>query len=248
MSIGQRSPEAEMPKWQVVFARALRAIESNMCRNLSILIFFLFAGIWLFPAGCAWFEPAKEKSAYELVVEGTDEFKDRDYRQALELFQELKDRYPFSKYAILAELKIADCYYHRKEYEDAIFRYEEFEKLHPKNEAIPYVVYQIGLCHFDQLDTIDRDQTPAQEALAVFEKLLRYYPECEYAGAARQHIEACITSLAEHDFYVGYFYYKTRHYKAAIERFRRIITEYPDAGVHYKALRYISLCQAQLLS
>ena len=83
-------------------------------------------------------------SAQQLAWDGMDAYEDGDYTIAIEHFQQLKDWYPFSKYAILAELKIADSQYHLKNYEEAIFAYEEFEKLHPRNEAIPYVIYQIG--------------------------------------------------------------------------------------------------------
>ena len=219
-----------------------------MHKKLFFACLFFFVSSYSFFPGCAWMQPAKEKTPYELAVEGMEAFKDSGYMHAMELFQTLKDRYPFSKYAILAELKIADCHYHRKEYGDAIFGYEEFEKMHPENEAVSYVIYQTGLCYFEQVDTIDRDQTPAQQALNIFEKLIRHYPQCEYTNAARQHMKACMNSLAEHDFYVGLFYYKSKHYKAALERFLSVVKEYPDTGVHYKALQYIPLCQAKLES
>ncbi len=217
-----------------------------MYKNRLVIILLFVVATCFLSSGCAWFQPEKEKTAYDLAVEGMDEFKDGDYMYAMEAFQKLKDRYPFSKYAILAELKIADCHYHRKEYEDAIFWYEEFEKLHPENEAVPYVIYQTGLCYFEQLDTIDRDQIPAQQARKIFEKLIRYYPQSEYSKTARQHIKICVKSLAGHDFYVGLFYYKSKHYKAALERFRSVVRDYPDVGVHYKALQYIPLCLAKL--
>ncbi len=119
-------------------------------------------------------------TAQELAWDGMDAYEDGNYSVAIDNFQQLKDWYPFSKYAILAELKIADSNYHLERYEEAIFAYEEFEKLHPRNEAIfayeefenlhprneavPYVIYQIGRCYYDQIDTIDRDQTPARRA------------------------------------------------------------------------------------
>ncbi|MBW1694511.1 MAG: outer membrane protein assembly factor BamD, partial [Deltaproteobacteria bacterium] len=92
------------------------------------------------------------ESAQMLAWDGMDAYEDGNYSAAIDNFQQLKDWYPFSKYAILAELKIADSNYHLKRYEEAIFAYEEFEKLHPRNEAIPYVIYQIGRCYFDQID------------------------------------------------------------------------------------------------
>jgi outer membrane protein assembly factor BamD len=194
-------------------------------------------------SGCAWFQAKEEKTARELAEEGTEAFREKDYRKAIESFEKLKDWYPFSRYAILAELKLGDAHYHRKEYEEAIFAYEEFENLHPKNEAVPYVVYQIGRCYFDRRQSIDRDQTTAREALQTFERLIGTYPTSSYAKKAEEHIRVCNKNLAEHEFYIGKFYYKSRHYKAALERFKTVLRSYPDLGVHRKALEYISLCQ-----
>jgi outer membrane protein assembly factor BamD len=59
-------------------------------------------------------------------------------------------------------------------------------------------------------------------------------------------MKVCIKSLAGHDFYVGLFYYKSKHYKAALIRFKSVLTNYPDVGVHEKALRYVALCEDML--
>ena len=185
-------------------------------------------------------------SAQQLAWDGMDAFEDGDYNDAIENFQQLKDLYPFSKYAILAELKIADAQYQLEQYEEAIFAYEEFEKLHPRNEAIPYVIYQIGLCYFDQIDTIDRDQTPARKALETFQRLSKQFPKDQYARSAAEHIPKCLKSLAGHDYYVGFFYYKSKHYKAALSRFMSVLSNYPDVGYHQEALEYIAICEASL--
>ena len=86
-------------------------------------------GIMLVLSGCAWFEPKEEKTAQELVQDGVDYFDAGSYKKAIESFEKLRDWYPFSKYAILAELKIADAYFNLESYADAIFAYEEFEQL-----------------------------------------------------------------------------------------------------------------------
>ena len=164
----------------------------------------------------------------------------------IELFEKLRDWYPFSKYAILAELKIADAYYNLQEYEEAIFAYGEFENLHPRNEAIPYIIYQIGLCYFEQLDTVDRDQTCAQKGLDVFKRLTEQFPNDAYTKKAREYIKKCQASLAGHEFYVGLFYYKSKHYKAAMQRFKAVLSKYPDVGIHREALRYMVMCEASL--
>jgi len=216
---------------------------ANLKKGLCFAIILLI-GTQVF--GCAWFKTQEKKTAQELAEEGMEAYGDKDYDDAIASFQNLKDWYPFSQYAILAELKLGDAYYHRKEYEEAIVAYEVFENLHPKNEAVPYVVYQIGHCYFDRLETIDRDQTMAQQALLAFERLVRTYPTSPYAQKAEEYIRVCHRNLAEHEFYVGMFYYKSKHYKAALERFKAVVISYPDLGVHHRALEYISLCQVKL--
>ncbi|MDH4010828.1 MAG: outer membrane protein assembly factor BamD [Desulfobacterales bacterium] len=184
--------------------------------------------------------------AQELAWEGMDAYENGRYDKAIEKFQKLKDYYPFSKYAILAELKIADAHYQREEYEEAAFAYENFEQLHPRNEAIPYVIYQIGRCYYDQIDTPDRDQTSAQKALEAFQRLVKQFPGDQYSTRAAEHIKTAQKSLAGHAYVVGIFYYKTKHYKAALNRFMSIISDYPDVGYHQKALEYIARCEASI--
>jgi outer membrane protein assembly factor BamD len=219
----------------------------DILTNLTRFFFFVVV-LWMGAqvSGCAWFQDKEKETAQGLAEEGMAAFRDEDYRKAIEHFEKLKDWYPFSRYAILAELKLGDAYYQRKEYEEAIFAYETFENLHPKNEAVPYVVYQIGRCYFDRLETVDRDQTMTKEALQTFERLIRTYPASPYVKQAREHIKICNRNMAEHEFYVGMFYYKSKHYKAALERFKAVVMSYPDMGVHHKALEYISLCQAKI--
>lgn len=185
-------------------------------------------------------------TAQELAWEGMDAYENGKYQKAIEKFEQLKDNYPFSKYAILAELKIADAHYQREEYEDAVFAYENFEQLHPRNEAVPYVIYQIGRCYYDQIGTLDRDQTSAQKALETFQRLLKQFPRDQYSTRAAEHIKTAQKSLAGHDYIVGVFYYKSKHYKAALHRFMSIISEYPDVGYHQKALGYIARCETSI--
>ena len=124
--------------------------------------------------------------------------------------------------------------------------YEAFENLHPRNEAIPYVIFQIGLCYYEQIDTIDRDQTSAKNALDTFNRLKKQFPEDGYSHRAEENIKKCIKSLAGHEFYVGLFYYRNKHYKAALGRFKSVLSNFPDVGVHQQALQYAALCEEAL--
>jgi outer membrane protein assembly factor BamD len=213
---------------------------------MKIKILFL---LFMLPAftvlsGCAWFSKEKpEKPVEQLVAEGVEAFDRGNYKEALEAFGQLKDWYPFSKYAILAELKIADAHYHLQEYPEAVAAYEEFERLHPRNEAAPYAAYQIGRSYFEQIDTIDRDQAAAQKALETFRRVMSQYPDDPYARRAADHIVPSLQSLAGHELYVGQYYFKQKQYGAALNRFLAVM-QYPDVGYHKQALQYIAACES----
>ena len=185
-------------------------------------------------------------TAQELAWNGMEDYENGKYADSIEKFQKLKDYYPFSKYAILADLKIADAHYHREEYEDAIFGYENFEKLHPRNEAIPYVIYQIGMSYYDQISTPDRDQTAARKALETFQRLKKQFPQNEYARRSEEKITKCLKSMAESTYLIGVFYYRSNHFKAALQRFMSVVSDYPDVGYHQQALEYIAKCEASI--
>ncbi|MCF6245858.1 MAG: outer membrane protein assembly factor BamD [Desulfobacula sp.] len=203
------------------------------------LIFIVCAALLI--SGCGLFEEnyVMEKNAEQLVSEGSSAFVSKDYKTALKAYTDLKDWYPFSKYATLAELKIADSHFRLEEYGEAIVAYEEFEKMHPKNEAIPYVIYQIGLSWFNQLGTIDRDHTPAKKALTHFNRLVDQFPLDEYAQKASEHYKKCMANLSGHELYVADFYMRTQKYKAALNRYEYLIKTYPDSKEGQQALKKI---------
>ena len=199
--------------------------------------------------GCSFlFAPEQEKTANELAEQGREEFAEEKYQKAVEAYRKLKDWYPFSQYAKEAELKIADAHYQLKEYEQAISAYEEFERLHPNDPKIPYVVYRTGRCYFDRMKSIDRDQSFTEKALQVFKQLRRRFPESQYAEKAASHTRKCLKTLAGHDFYVGEFYFKQERYKAALARFENVVNNYPAEldDLQAKAWDYIDRCRGHL--
>ncbi len=209
-------------------------------------IVFLVSVVLLF-SGCALFEDSRrmEKTAEQLAAEGASAFMREDYKDAVKAYTDLKDWYPFSRYAILAELKIADAHFHLEEYEQAVIAYEQFEKMHPRNEAVPYVINQTGMCWFNRIDTVDRDITPAKNALAHFKRVIEQFPDSEYAQKAPDLIHACIDKIAGHELYVAQFYMKTKQYQAALKRFEYIVEFYPGTDQSQTALNLIPECAAK---
>jgi outer membrane protein assembly factor BamD len=163
----------------------------------------------------------------ELAKKGIEELKGRNYYAAEDIFSKIKDRYPYSEQALMAQVKLADALYYNEKFDEAQLAYKEFEKLHPTNKAIPYVIYQQALCFYRQRPTIDRDQTYTHKALAEFRRLQKKFPQSEYATKAEKYKLRSLEDLAGHEFYVGEFYFKTKHYASALDRFQAISQQYP---------------------
>jgi outer membrane protein assembly factor BamD len=74
----------------------------------------------------------------------------------------------------------------------------------------------------------------------------KQFPDDKYARSGLEHISTCEKSLAGNEYYIGVFYYKSKHYKAALRRFMSVLSDYPDVGYHQMALEYIAKCETEL--
>jgi outer membrane protein assembly factor BamD len=180
------------------------------------------------------------------MSDGIKELERGTYTAAVESFQKLKDRYPYSKFAVTAELKMADALYLTEEYDQAFTAYDDFEKLHPKHKDVPYVIYQKGMCQFEQVRSKDREQGHTLKAKAEFERVISRFPRSEYADRARKNLRRCLIYLAEYEVYVGHFYFQRGFYRAALARYTHAIENYPDLGHYHEALESIAKCKQKL--
>ncbi|MGQ9812827.1 MAG: outer membrane protein assembly factor BamD [Dissulfurimicrobium sp.] len=178
---------------------------------------------------------SKGENEVSMTMEAMTYYNKGLYSMASERFQRIKDQYPFSPYATLAELHIADCKFYENEYEEAISLYEEFEKLHPNNEAIPYVIYQKGRCYHRLMSTPDRDQTNTRKLIETYGRLLNRYPDSPYSFEAKRRLAEAREMLAEHELIVSHWYIRTKQYAQAKMRLERAIELYPDTAAGRKA-------------
>ena len=169
-----------------------------------------------------------------------------DYARAIELFQSIIDNYPYSEYALKAELKIADAYYDDGKYDEALSYYRDFGDLHPQHELVPYTVYRSGMCHFERIESVDRDQTSARNALGFFDRLLVQYPHSEYALEAEPLWRELQVRLAEHQERIADFYRDRDEFEAAAERYRQLLDANPGLGLDARILFKLGECYEAL--
>jgi len=208
--------------------------------RLALLVALVFA-----VGHCGWVskkfgKKKPEKPPDKLAQEGIEKLKKKKYDDAIESFVRIRDRYPYSDQARLAQIKLADSYFYKRKYDEALSAYKEFEKLHPTNKAIPYIIYRQGLCYYRQKSTIDRDQRFTAKALAEFKRLKQKYPKSEYVPKAEKYMARCRRDLMDHEFYVAEFYFRTKRYESALDRFKALAQDYPDFPKKAKVKSYIA--------
>ena len=181
-----------------------------------------------------------------LMQEGMDHLDKGRYGQAIRAFEKIITRHPHSDFADTAMLKMADAYYGSEEYQAARSAYEIYEKIQPCNPNIPHVIYQEGMCYFNEVKGIDKNQSLTLRAKGRFEHLVKRYPGKEYAERAQKRIRECDQYLAEYELQVGHFYYNMKKYRAAIGRYQYVMKNYPDLAQHQEALEYFKKSKERL--
>jgi outer membrane protein assembly factor BamD len=201
------------------------------------VVVMLLCGMW----SCAWLQDKSMSRAtpQSLYHQGSELYQKKSYKKAIAIFQRLKDEYPLEDVAILAEVGIADSYYSNKEYPDAYMAYDDFVNRHPTDENVPYALYQMGMCRYGLIDTVDRDQSETWKAKAEFERLIARYPQSQFAVMGEKMLLEVKRMLAENEFYIGQFYFKQGKYNAALKRFEQIANSFPNVGLDYKVRYFI---------
>lgn len=215
-------------------------------------------------SGCASsdnIDTSTPEGAYKLAEEYE---KDERFEESVAKYTDVKNKYPYSRFAILAEMKIADVQFKRESYIEAQYAYQTFKELHPKHPQIDYVTFRLGLSFFNQLpSTIDRDLSLADKAILYFDEVMTSYPGSQYAKEAQEKKTDALKMLAGKEIYIANFYFKKKQYGSALGRFEAVIRNFAnvegfgapaligaaraakETGDRDKVTRYIKTLQAK---
>ena len=181
------------------------------------------------------------EAAYNKAV---GNLKNGEYPDALAAFADVKAKFPYSKYAALADLRLADTHFEQGKFLEAVDAYRQFIKMHPTHQEIPYALWRIAESDFKQAPDAwwflpppeERDQSTVRLAISAYQDVIDRYPQSEYAPQARAKIDDCHRLLAEHELYVAKFYWKHEKWQAAAARAEGLAKDYPNLGFDAEAL------------
>lgn len=193
---------------------------------VALLLSFAAAG-----AGCSStdkIDPSTPEGAFKLAEELE---KDERYEESVAKYTDVKNKHPYSRYAVLAELKIADVQFLRESFIEAQYAYQTFKDLHPKHPQIDYVTFRLGLSYFNQLpSTTDRDLSLSDKAILYFDEVTTSYPKSQYAKEAGEKRLEAVRMQADKELYIANFYFKRKQWGSALGRYEAILKNYGSVG------------------
>ena len=119
-------------------------------------------------------------------------------------------------------------------------------RLHPGGDGAPYAYYLVAICQFDQIIDVGRDQARSDLALLALNEVTARFPESDYARDAELKTDMVRDQLAGKEMEVGRYYLQRGEHLAAINRFKKVVTDYqttthvPEA-LHRLVESYLSI-------
>jgi outer membrane protein assembly factor BamD len=193
------------------------------------------AGLMLLPllAGCGGSkdEDQADTGAPVAPVEtlynnGVDALNGARYVSAGDQFSSVEQNYPYSTWAVNAQLMLGYTQYLQNHYTDAIGTLDRYIQLHPTSRDIAYAYYLRALCYYEQISDIQRDQKGTEQAMNALQDVVNRFPGTPYARDAQLKIDLCRDHLAGKEMEIGRWYMGQHLYEAAIGRFQRVVDDF----------------------
>jgi len=181
-------------------------------------------------AGCAGDPAAQAEYVEEPVAKlynfAVDALEKGDYEIASTRFDEVERQHPYSTWAIKSQVMAAYSLYMANKYDEAIVSLDRFIQLHPSNKDTAYAYYLKGLCYYEQISDVGRDQMITELALKTLNELNTRFPDSQYTRDAKLKIELTYDHLAGKEIDIGRYYQSKGQYLAAINRFDSVVKRY----------------------
>ena len=167
-----------------------------------------------------------EQQMIEAYNAGIIALEEGDVLYATKKFNEAELLFPQSEWASRSSLMAAYAYWSQNYYSNSIDELKRFLKLYPKSKRKDYAYYLLAMNYYDSIVDEKKDLRPLEKAQNYFLTLINDYPETEYAQDAKYKIELIQDLLAAKEIYVGRHYIKKQKWIAAINRFKKVVTDY----------------------
>ncbi len=165
-------------------------------------------------------------------------FENARWSEAIKYFDLVKNKYPYSKYAVLAELRLADTQFAREKWLEAADGYRIFVRFHPRHEQVAYATFRVALSHARAIENniswlpfveaSEKDQSAAKDTIRACDEFLTRFPDDPNAAEAKKLRSTARGRLAAVDLYAAHFYEERSKWQGAMWRYQKVGEDYAD--------------------
>jgi len=192
------------------------------------------------PAKTAEQYQEEARVAYDHAVEA---YLDEDWEVAVRELSDIRRNFSYTRYARLAELRLADASFRQEKYAEATAAYRSFTRDYPSDPDVPYARYRIVRAQFLQSDSSvfqppleERDLAAVRGAYTSLLSFLIDYPDYQRRVELDYMLQVVTGVLVRHELYVARFYLKRDEYAPAIERVSYALSHYNGSGLEAEAV------------
>ena len=173
-------------------------MDLNLYKKLVVLVLLVLAS-------CAKIKKEAEyieKPAEQIYNTAIDKALAGNFSAAVPLFDEVERQHPYSVWATQAALMSAYSLYQTNQYDEAVNALKRFIKFNPTSESIDYAYYLKGLCYYERIVDVGRDQKVTKQALDTFSEVVMRFPKSKFARDAKLKIDLTLNHLAFRKIYL----------------------------------------------
>ena len=195
-------------------------------------------------------EEAAKGSPEQIYGEAQDSLRTGNYDRAIQRYELLEARYPFSEQSKQGQLDLLYAYYKNHAAESAVDQADQFIRENPAHPRVDYAHFIKGLVYFEsganyverlfRADISKRPPQDARKSFQAFQTLVQQYPKSPYAADARQRMVYLRNRLADYEISVAQYYLKRGAYVGAANRAKGVIETYDGAPAVADALRIMA--------
>jgi outer membrane protein assembly factor BamD len=98
--------------------------------------------------------------------------------------------------------------------------------LHPGNKDAAYAYYLKGLCYYEQITDVHRDQKMTEQAMKTLQEVVDRFPASSYAKDARLKVDLARDHLAGKEMAIGRYYQEKGQWLAALNRYKAVVENF----------------------
>ncbi len=172
--------------------------------------------------------PSDKEKAIEIYKEAVVAMDEGDYFYASKKFSESETILSSVELSSKASLMSSYCLYLINFYDEAIENLEKFIKKYPADKNVPYAHYLIAISLYERILDEEKDLEPLLNSKEKIQFFLKKYPDTEYALDLKFKMDLINNQLAAKELYIAKYYIKTQKWIAAINRLKKIVSDYNE--------------------